>query len=116
MNLAPEVEIFGGNFGNYDPAKSAVAIGIKGATILDWSPNRIVAQFPSEPGLTSKSTRSVTVTRADGQQATYTGFTYTAGPLPSSGQDMWIWGLLMSISLALAGFAHYKLSAKPARF
>jgi hypothetical protein len=111
-NISQEVEIFGGNFGYYNPDSSAVAVGIRGATVIDWSPNRIVAQIPAEPGITSRSTRTITVTRSDGKQAYFTGFTYVTGPLPSSGPETYMWLGLALLALGLTGLTWNKLQVK----
>lgn len=85
--VAQQVVVTGTNFGNYDATQSKVYIGTKLATIINWQSQPtepgslmdITIQVPAEPDLTSSSTRQIKVHRADGTEATYTGYTYNVG-------------------------------------
>lgn len=111
-NLPTEVEIIGTGFGTYNPETCAVSVGIERATVLDWSNNRIVAQVPPQPGILGNSTRSVNVACEDGRYASFLGFTYGSGNLPSSGSETWVWAGLVMASLGLAAFTYRKLAVK----
>ncbi|MFH0905212.1 MAG: IPT/TIG domain-containing protein [bacterium] len=108
-----EVTIYGENFGYFESTdKNKVFVGLQLATIKDWSPSRVLIQVPPAPDLTSRTTLSVKLYRADGKVAEYIGFTYNTGPLPGTGPDEWMWGGIAAAAAALAWLTYRKLATR----
>ncbi len=100
--VATSVTINGSGFGT---STGKVYIGTKLATVISWSDTQIVIEVPAEPGLTASSTRQIKVQRADGQEATFMGFTYQV-PLGNTGPNILIWFGVSLMSLAMSLFVY----------
>lgn len=113
--LSQDITIAGTNFGTQG-ADSKVYLGTKLMTVVSWSDTSIVFTAPAESDLTQSSTRQVKVHRSDGQEATFTGYTYdvAGGELPNNGPEMVTYfGLAMS-AFGMAGATYLKLfGSKP---
>lgn len=117
-DISQNVTIYGANFGATQ-GSGWVHIGTKTATVVSWSDTQIVVTIPSEPTLTQNSTRQMKVHRQDGQEANYTGYTYTVVPLPNSGPEEVMWASIVLVALGLSIFTYRKLylvSSTPAAF
>lgn len=102
------IAIYGDNFGDYVAGESKVYLGTKLVDVLDWTDTRIEILIPAEPDLEKNSTRQVKVHRSDGAEATYTGYTLVA-----SGPEVFIWGGIVLLALALSWLTYRKLAYRP---
>jgi len=101
-DISQTVSIFGSSFGIYTEGGSKVYLGTKLVSVLDWTDIKINIQVSAEPDLASNSTRQIKVHRADGQEATFVGYTYTTGSLPGSGPAEWMWAGVILVALGLS--------------
>ncbi|MDD5605902.1 MAG: IPT/TIG domain-containing protein [Patescibacteria group bacterium] len=110
-DVSQEVTIYGEHFGSFVSGSSKVYLGTKLMEIVDWNDTAIVIQVPAEPDLTQNSTRQVKVHRADGEEDTYTGYTYTVSTtLPNNGPEDFIWAGILLAALGLSILTYRKLS------
>jgi len=109
-DVARQVTISGGNFGEYDTSKSKVFVGLLEATVLDWNNNQILVQVPANSSLTAQATLTVRVLTASDTQASFVGYTYTMGTLPNNGPEDILWVGVVLMALGASWLAYRKMA------
>lgn len=95
------VTINGTNFDTFVEGSSKVYLGTKLVNIISWTDTQIVVEVAAEPDLVNDSVRQVKVHRADGKEATYTGYR-----LVGSGPEVFVFGGITLMALFLAWFVY----------